>query len=240
MPSLREQAIAPDQYDNPAMNWAAEGGADTPVRRFMCEYIEPVLASVTPNRLLDVGCGTAWLSQIAETYGAQRYVGIDPSITNVNHAHQLYPDVGVWQSSTETFVAEEKFDLITCIMATEHIDSLDTAFYKWKGLLDDEGKILVIAGNTEAFSVPKFDYTLRVEPIDENEFVVETIRPSSPASTTDIIRSVGKFAASATLSGLAMLQNIPMPATESFIAASPKYELFRNKPIFQLMIFGAK
>ena len=240
MPSLREQATAPDQYDNPEMDWAAEGGLDTPIRQFMREYLEPALAAIAPSRVLDVGCGTAWLSQVVNKYGTRRYLGIDPSVVNVEYARQHYPEVDVRRAGTETFVSNEKFDLITCIMATEHIDSLDAAFYKWKGLLDDDGRVLVVAGDMDAFGPPRFDYKVHVEPVDTDEFVVETIRPNSPTNTTDIIRSVGKFAAAGALCGLVLQKHIPMPASEGLIAAAPKYELFREKPLFQLMIFGSE
>lgn len=238
MPSLREQAIAPDQYDNLAMDWAAEGGIDTPVRLFMREYLEPALAAIMPNSVLDVGCGTGWLSQVASKYGTRRYLGIDPSANNVTHAQELYPGVDVRRASIESFVAAEQFDFIACVMATEHIDSIDAAFYKWKGFLNKDGRIAIIAGDVEAFSKPRFDYRLHVEPVDSEEFVVETIRPNDPASTTDIIRSVKRFEASAALSKLTMISHVVMPASDTFIAKAPKYELFRENPLFQLMIFG--
>jgi len=237
MRRLREKATDPAQYDHPAMDWIAEGYADSSSRVFFKEFLEPLLGNLSGQRVLDIGCGTGWLSKVVQQHGAEDYIGIDPSTNNIAAAQLFYPGTRFKNTRLEDFETTEKFDLITCIMTTEHIDDLVAAFQSWSRMLLPGGRVVIIAGSVGAFVKPRFDYELTLEKASPDETIVHTHRPSLKVDTTDIIRPVSFFEQAAREAGLEMTSVTPMLPTERFVELAPRYGQYKNDPVFELMTF---
>jgi 2-polyprenyl-3-methyl-5-hydroxy-6-metoxy-1,4-benzoquinol methylase len=237
MSDLRAQATDPHQYDE--MDWLAEGDGQAPSRIFIREYIDAILDQLQPRSVLDIGCGGAWLSEVAASMGATRYVGMDPCRNSIAFAQEHYPDAEVHCARFEDFRTTETFDLAVCILATEHLDDLGKAFHRCRTLLRKDGTLLIVTGDFEATLRPRFDYQLVIEREGADEAVAKIIRPSDPVSTTDIVRTTKRFKQVAADAGFVLQQEMPMPATASYIAVRPKYEFYRDKAVFQLLLFTA-
>ncbi len=227
------EATSPTQYDDADMNWAHEGDYNSPVRTWMREYVEPIIEEVKPLSVLDVGSGTGWLARTVFEHGATTYVGIDPSERNCREASATYPQGRFVVSGIEDYQTDLKFDLIACLMATEHIDDLAATFRKWHGMLNPNALLLIVAAGKQAFTMERFGYHIEIQ--DEgDETVVRTLRSSYP-STTDIIRDVKRFNEIATNEDFILRSNTPMFATEPFVKARPHYQIYFKIPLFQLL-----
>jgi 2-polyprenyl-3-methyl-5-hydroxy-6-metoxy-1,4-benzoquinol methylase len=237
MSDLRTQATDPHQYDE--MDWVAEGDGHAPSRIFIREYIDAILDQLQPRSVLDIGCGTAWLSEVVASMGATHYVGMDPCRNSITFAREHYPDAEVHCARFEDFHTPETFDLAVCILATEHLDNLGSAFRQCRTLLPKGGALLIVTGDFEATLRPRFDYKLVIERESDDEAVAKIIRPSDPVSTTDIVRTTKRFKQMAANAGFTLQREMPMPATASYIAVRPKYEFYRDKAVFQLLLFTA-
>jgi 2-polyprenyl-3-methyl-5-hydroxy-6-metoxy-1,4-benzoquinol methylase len=128
MTSLRQEAIDPAQYDNLDMDWIAEGSSDSPTRLFIKTILKPYLKDLAGKNILDVGCGVGWLSEVAANQKTKSYTGIDPSAVNIEVAKKLYPSADFLQSTVENYSADKGFDLIICIMATEHMNDIEGVY----------------------------------------------------------------------------------------------------------------
>jgi len=105
-------------------------------------------------------------------------------------------------------------------------------------LLKKTGNLLILAADAEAFMLPRYDYELQIEPIQPGkEAVVEAKRPTDYGTTTDIVRSVDYWLDTAREAGFDLTSHQPVMADDKFISQKPKYELFRNRPLFQLFRF---
>lgn len=235
MSMLRSEATNPAQYDVMDTDWHIEGAYDSPVRTWIREYLQPVLAYVEPKRVLDIGCGTGWLARTVLEQGAETYVGVDPAAANIDFARQSHPGGRFVHSTAEAFTTDETFDLVSCIMATEHIDNLDQEFARWRQFLNDDGHLLIIAASMGWFTRQRFDYTLTVEGSDD-EKVVRASRPDLP-STTDVVRSLARFNHLASKHGFLTKRHMPMKPTRTLTKARPKYAQYRQVPLFQLLLY---
>lgn len=237
MINLRALATDPTQYDNVGTDWLEEGGKDTPWRLFFKEILISSLADLKGQSVLDIGCGTGWMSEFVTSLGAKDYLGIEPSKTNFETAKSTHQNTRFINLPFEKFDTNQTFDLITCLMASEHLNNLEAAFVKWHRLLGPRGRLIIIAGDFVAFTMQKFDYQVEVENISNNEIVVHTKRPNS-VDTVDIIRAPETFLSAAKAAGFTERTVTPLPASENLIKQVPKYKIFRHKPIFQLLVFG--
>ncbi|HZP55525.1 MAG TPA: methyltransferase domain-containing protein [Candidatus Saccharimonadales bacterium] len=237
MQTLRERATSPAQYDGPDVKWIPEGDTDSSSRVFIKEYLEPVLGDLSGQDVLDVGCGTGWLSAVVEARDAITYTGVDPSKHNIEAARRFHPKANFVNSRIEDFGSEQPFDLIACVMASEHIDDLRGAFSNWRQILTPDGRVLIVAADINTFTMTRFDYELEIDRVSEDEAVVFTRRPSLKVDIADIIRSVPLFKRTAQAEGLQLVKTIPMIPTDLFLRLAPRYQEYPNDPVFQLMEF---
>lgn len=89
------------------------------------------LAGDTPKDILDLGCGTGWLTRSYARAG-HRVVGVDPAEAMLNVARRASPSDGVkWvRASAEGFRSDQRFDLIIMtghafqvLLTDEHVDA---------------------------------------------------------------------------------------------------------------------
>lgn len=74
-------------------NWEDELRVDA-IMRFIKRYVLPSFSSGEHLKILDVGCGRGWLTNILSSYG--HVLGIDPSITR---ARELFLQLALWQET---------------------------------------------------------------------------------------------------------------------------------------------
>lgn len=235
--NLHRIATSPTQYDNVGTDWLDEGGRDTPWRVFFTKVLSTALGDLAGKSVLDVGCGTGWLSDLVRRLGAGSYLGLEPSRRNYHEAVARYADARFVNVAFETFSTARRFDVICCVMSTEHMTSLDLSLAKSREHLNPDGRVVIISGDPDAYVTDRFGYAINIEPISNDEVVVQTLRPVG-VDTVDIIRAPSLFVSTAARHGLEAHLVQPLEATDELIAMAPQYECFRRRAMFQLMIFG--
>ncbi len=239
MSILRQVATNPRQYDSVGNDWLEIGGKEMPWRLFFKEVLYRELGTLESQSVLDIGCGTGWMSQFVFNLGAKSYLGIEPSKRNFNTAVSQYKNTQFINMTFGDFDTTRRFDLITCLMSTEHFSDLGAAVKKLYKLLTAKGRAVIITGDFEAFALEKFNYRVKIEEISADEYVVHTIRPRS-VDTVDIIRSPKVFEDAAKSAGFKDIEIKSLSASESLINQVPMYEMFRHKPLYQLLKFSKK
>lgn len=77
-------------------------------------------------RILDVGCGRGWLTNLASSFG--RCDGIDPVSTVIEHARSLFPSLCFYVGEPEALLKRQDFkpyDLVLCSEVIEHVTDED-------------------------------------------------------------------------------------------------------------------
>ena len=122
------------------------------------------------HRVLDVGCGDGYGSQILHEAGAE-YVGIDVDPAAIAHAKERYD--GDFRLYDGIALPEQRFDLMTCFQVIEH-------------LAEPEGLLEQIAnrGVEAVFTTPNRDVRLRPGERPWNRFHV---REYSRAELHDLL-----------------------------------------------------
>lgn len=91
---------------------------------------KPLLDAVEAGagvRLLDVGCGTGYVSALAGARGADA-VGIDFALSMVDEARDLHPDIEFREGDAEALpFADDSFDAIVCNFGILHFARPDQA-----------------------------------------------------------------------------------------------------------------
>ena len=93
-------------------NWNANLYDDK--HSFVAKYGEDVvqlLAPKTGERILDIGCGTGYLTNLIAQAGA-RVVGIDNSASMIERAQAVYPDLDLRVLSATNFSFGTPFDAV--------------------------------------------------------------------------------------------------------------------------------
>jgi SAM-dependent methyltransferase len=88
--------------------------------RFAYTYAASLVAP--GHRVLDVGCGVGYGSQILRGAGAE-YLGIDVDPAAIAHAKARYD--GEFRLYDGVVLPEERFDLVTCFQVIEHVAEPD-------------------------------------------------------------------------------------------------------------------
>ncbi|MEW6248547.1 MAG: glycosyltransferase [Nitrospirota bacterium] len=81
-------------------------------------------------RLIDVGCGRGWLTNLASMYGTCE--GIEPVAAVIDHARRLFPEVRFEVGTAETVTARpdfEPYDIVLCSEVIEHVPYADKAAF---------------------------------------------------------------------------------------------------------------
>jgi 2-polyprenyl-3-methyl-5-hydroxy-6-metoxy-1,4-benzoquinol methylase len=236
--SLFSQASDPKQYDADSLDWEKEGSADSPTRVLFRHYILADKENIKDKDVLDIGSGTGWLLEDIQKAGARSVTGIEPSEKNVAIAQRKHPKVTTILASWEDFKSDQQYDLIVSVMVTPHIADMDAAMEKMATLVKLGGEIRLIVPNYDYFSKPRFNYELKVEPINDNEYVVSTKRKHGVM--VDIVRKVSVFKDAASKTGLTMIEEVGVKPTPEFLKLEPRYEEFKDVAIADLLKFQAQ
>ncbi len=105
--------------------------------------VEPGLAGA--GSLLDIGCGTGHLLNMARQYGIENCQGLELNKARAAFARDN-SGCEITESPVELFSSDEEFDVITMVDVLSHIYDYDKLFAAVKGLLNEGGRFVVKTG----------------------------------------------------------------------------------------------
>ena len=97
------------------------------------------------STLLDIGCGTGHLLELAEQKSGMKCTGIELNSARAKYARDK-TGFEVFQVPIEKFQSDQKFDVITLIDVLSHIPSFEKLFKSVRGLLARDGKFVIKTG----------------------------------------------------------------------------------------------
>jgi len=213
MGNIRELATNPQQYDNKDTGWESVGAsAESPTRTHFWNYIKKH-SSWKEKDVIDIGSGIGWLADLVLKEGARYAVGIEPSRRNCEMAKSLYPHVTSLNVSLEDYIPDQKFDVGFAIMSFVHIGNIDEAFNKISNFLNFQGELIAIVPDFDYFHGPRNNYEVAFEEVDNEEYATLIKRPHG--TLADIVRATEKYSRVAKRHGIALLDDIPIPALQN-------------------------
>lgn len=233
--NLFKQATDPKQYDQEALYWEEMGATNSPTRQFFKEFLFADSNKFRDANILDIGSGTSWLLEEMRNRGARTVLGIEPSEHNVMVAKRIYPDVTTMLSSLDNFESNTEYDHITSVMVMVHISDVDHAMSKIAELLKPLGELHMFVPPYEYTKTPRFDYKIKTEDINEDEYVAAVKRPNGVI--TDIIRKTSVYQEAGNKAGLSLVEAIDMKPTKNLLEREPKYEQFKDAAIAEYLLF---
>lgn len=111
--------------------------------RDLFPFVEPSFKNA--STLLDIGCGTGHLLELAERKSGMKCTGIELNCARAKYA-QDKTGCRIFQVPIERFQSDQKFDVITLIDVLSHIPSFDILFKSVRGLLALDGKFVIKTG----------------------------------------------------------------------------------------------
>jgi SAM-dependent methyltransferase len=236
-PAYQEIATDAAQYDSDEVNWAIEGDGKSPRRRLIRQALAPHIADTVGKSVLDVGCGQGWLcAWVAEVGGAPH--GIDPSAKNIAAARRRRPDLGFSQISLEDFKAIAPFDVATVIMASEHFGDAEAEYGRIARLVKLGGKLVVLSGDHDVFTRPRFGYDIRTQPLEQGVTAIRAdYGPQGGGVIHDIVRTPERTIQAAGAAGFVLLEHQPVLPTDWLMNECPQYREFEGHPLFHVMAF---
>ncbi|MEQ1626153.1 MAG: glycosyltransferase, partial [Nitrospira sp.] len=131
----------PEPNQDEAARWSK-------IASFM-EYILRRFKTAHPDgtlRILEVGCGRGWLSNLASQYGIVE--GVEPVAGVIDHARKMFPHIRFEAGTAETVLTRPDFapyDVVLCSEVIEHVpDPQKRAFLnELKQLLTPEGYVIL-------------------------------------------------------------------------------------------------
>jgi ubiquinone/menaquinone biosynthesis C-methylase UbiE len=112
-------------------------------------YLNRISKRLRGKRVLEIGCGTGYLTQILkEEYKATKVTGIDISPKSIEKAEELYPNnkFEVMRGEKLTF-DDESFDVVISIQTIEHIKNYSQHLKEVYRVLKDKGIYLIETPN---------------------------------------------------------------------------------------------
>jgi SAM-dependent methyltransferase len=141
MPELSAQR---EYYDD---RWRRTSRANLPQLGRAIAILEGLRAMEQKDpRILDLGCGTGWLSGILGRFGPT--TGLDLSSAAIERARQLYPDVGfVAGDLFSAPLPHRAFDAVVSLQVIEHVEDQGRFVDRVADVLRPGGHLLLITDN---------------------------------------------------------------------------------------------
>lgn len=232
---LLREATDPTAYDSIHTDWVIENGRDSSRQNIYREYFLPYKSDWLEKNVLDVGSGAGWLLNFFIQNGARSVLGLESSQKNVTASRELYPNAEVIKIDFMNIELNQQFDLITAVMVVTNLLDLEAAFSKFKSLMGENSKLILVVPDYDYFKTPRHDYGLDIEIMNQKEYVIEVKRPT--VVLTDIVRKNEVYVDKADQTGLRCVDSIPMLPPSSFTEHLPQYEPFKSQPIMHLLRF---
>lgn len=233
--TFQERATDPLQYDLGEVRWIDEGSEEHYTRRLIREAIGAHLGDLAGKRALDIGCGQGWLCAELARRGGQA-VGIEPSAKNIQVARQRLPHIDFMHTSLEDYKPVWPFDVVTASMVFEHFGGLEGALEKVRSLTAPMGKFIILDGDFERFTSPRFGYSIETQVLREGEVATRTDYGERLGVLYDIFRTPERFSEAALASGWHNTDARPVSVPGWLMAEAPQYAVFEGKPLFQLFV----
>ena len=136
--------------------------------------------------MLDIGCGTGWISRIWADAGAM-VTGLEPSETRAAIARQR--GLRVLSCYVEDLSVEETFDLIVIRHVIEHLENPAAILRNLVSRLNPDGLLLIVVPNIDCIGRRLFDTDWTwVLPWHCNFFNPACVFRGKPATVSDRIR----------------------------------------------------
>lgn len=121
-------------------------------------------------RLIDVGCGRGWLTQILSTFGHAE--GVDPVEEVIQHARKLFPSVPFTVGTPRTLLESptfEPFDVVVCSEVIEHVpyDRQQAFIGELAQLLKKPGFVIITTPRAEVFDSWMALTNHSLQPVDD-------------------------------------------------------------------------
>lgn len=236
--SFFNRATLPKQYDSKNVNWEEEGDGDDSIRRMLLECVmthsqDKITAS---GSHLDLGCGTGWLCASYVDRGL-RSLGVDASSINIAGAVARYPQADFDQVDFINDHISGKYTLVTALMSFEHVGDVATMMKKVEHLLEDNGRFVLIHGDYDYFTKPRFDVQVSVENTEiDGQVATQTNYGGNFGVLYDVIRRKAVYRNAAESAGLTITNHDSLAVPEWLISERPKYAAQRAKPMFQVLV----
>lgn len=97
------------------------------------------------TRYVDVGCSTGYLlSEVSAACPRAQVFGTDFSISGLRSCHLRLPEIPLLRMDvTQTHLADNLFDAVTCLNVLEHVEKDDAALRELGRILKPEGRLFV-------------------------------------------------------------------------------------------------
>ncbi len=231
------KATDPHQYDNKENGWSLQPtGLDSPLSAMYWEYFSPYAVNWKGKDLLELGCGTGWLLDLALHAGVKSAIGIDPSKINLELSRKCYPHLDVVRSSLEDFYTNKKFDIVLAVMVLVHIADIEVAFKKIASFLKPNGEFQILVPNYDYYKKPRFDYEIFFENVSDNEYAILIKRPGF-LELADVVRKVEKYEAVGKRLGFNLVENLSLFPTKQYMHQLPQYKQFEEVVMYHLLRF---
>ena len=173
-------------------------------------------------RILDVGCGRGWLTNLATAYGTCE--GIEPVAGVVEHARRMFPYIRFEAGTPESVLARpdfRPFDVVLCSEVIEHVPHPDKPAFvnQLARLLTSDGYLILTTPRGDVW-----DEWRRIAP------------PNQPVEDWVTEQQLGQLLSDGGFCHLGM-ERIPIevPSLRYFPAATPHdVRTFRLMPIYQV------
>jgi cyclopropane fatty-acyl-phospholipid synthase-like methyltransferase len=232
--TIANRATDPNQYDLQDISWLEEG-SDARTLQFWA-YLQKHAPIWRARRVLDIGCGHAWLMHNMSATGAQSVLGIEPSANNRTLARARYPDLIVHGSTFEAFMADPgSWDVLVAVMSLSHVGDIDDFFRKSYEMLAEDGQILAVVPDYDYFAKPRRQYKIKTERISNDQYAVEITRPSG--TIADIVRKTSFYIEAAERVGMHCREEVPMPPAPEFLRLAPQFGDVAGQAITRLLHF---
>ncbi len=231
-----ERAVNSEQYNFEDLEWEAEGSNNSARTGFFREYLSQYYPEFKGKDILDIGAGIGWLVNDLKKSGANFVLGIEPSTRNKKFAEKQNPDSLIIETSFENYANEGRtFDVVVSVMTFSHLKDISEAFSKIFSLLKEDGELIIIVPDFKYFKLPRHDYEIEMESLNDKEYVISVKRSSGKIA--DIVRENSVYENAAALAGFHLSEIVAMFPTPDFISKVPKYSSLRNQPISQILRF---
>ncbi|MEZ3136806.1 class I SAM-dependent methyltransferase [Stutzerimonas kunmingensis] len=134
-------------------------------------------------RILDIGSGMGHFLHHFQKAGFTDLQGMEPSLAAAELARNTY-SLNVHSASVDTFVASERFDLVSLCGVLEHIADLRRSMESISALLRDDGYLFIAVPDASSFG-----QVVPAEPF--LEFALEHINFFSATSLDNLLRACG-------------------------------------------------
>ncbi len=117
-------------------------GEDNPIKKLSDEFIKSELPDLKGKSVLDAGCGTGKICEVAVERGAAFVKGIDLSPAMIEKARENCP-AGTFECNDLSTVDLGQYDVIICGLVLGHIADLDPVLSKLIRALKSGGHIIL-------------------------------------------------------------------------------------------------